>query len=67
MHHGRVACPVTGCGKIVKMQDLYDDTLAERRVARMRSSMASQRQTQDVSIDGSFEKVNTMFNAGFYI
>ncbi|KAI8143557.1 zinc-finger of the MIZ type in Nse subunit-domain-containing protein [Fennellomyces sp. T-0311] len=46
-HRGRLPCPVTGCGKVLKQQDLFEDLMAERRVERVRQLEESQRQTQN--------------------
>ncbi|KAI9490462.1 zinc-finger of the MIZ type in Nse subunit-domain-containing protein [Zychaea mexicana] len=45
-HRGRVACPIPGCRTMLNHQNLQDDTLAERRVARVRATEMSQRQTE---------------------
>ncbi|KAI7860264.1 zinc-finger of the MIZ type in Nse subunit-domain-containing protein, partial [Circinella umbellata] len=42
---GRVQCPNSGCSQLVTANVLVEDGLAERRVARMRASEASQRRT----------------------
>ena len=53
-NRGRVQCPNSGCSHFVTTNVLYEDALAERRVARMRASEASQRQTQNVSCKRPF-------------
>ncbi|KAI9269142.1 zinc-finger of the MIZ type in Nse subunit-domain-containing protein [Phascolomyces articulosus] len=46
-NRGRIPCPNAGCGQTITTQILQDDFLAERRVARLRATEASQQQTQD--------------------